>query len=285
MTQWISRFVLAVTLAVGTLSASSVGGPTLSGPDAKQLAQKGHSTFVEVLGGDEAKYPEAVKYMEQSRDLEPNDPSNLYNLARAYFYDAVSHNNPDAAAKAEQTLAKLLEVKPTDTRALSFHGSVLTLISRGQDIGNFMMGAHEMMTAVEKDPANINNRIVIAFTSQNFPPQALAAMGNYDSLKDLEFVRDAFDGKKFYYAPHADVVMKAIVGEAYKKRGDEAKARANFEAALAVPKPEKENERAGRDVLDKAIRSRMSGGTEPLAASVFGGCHSCHLNAPDKLLR
>jgi cytochrome c2 len=110
-------------------------------------------------------------------------------------------------------------------------------------------------------------------------------MGNYDALKDLEFVRDAFNGQTFYYAPHADVVMKALVGEAYKTRGDEVKAKANFEAALAVPKPAKAGERAGRDVLDNLIRTRLNGGDTPIGSGVFSGCHSCHLNAPDKLLR
>src|SRR5438093_8150018 len=71
---WIS--ILAVTLAAGTLSAT--------GPDAKQLAEKGHSVFMAVLGGDDAKFAEALKYMEESRDLDPAYADNLYNLSRAY---------------------------------------------------------------------------------------------------------------------------------------------------------------------------------------------------------
>jgi tetratricopeptide (TPR) repeat protein len=277
MRTWFVLSILIVSIAIGTLGAT--------GQDAKQLAAKGHEVFVEVLGGDQAKYAEAVKYMEQSRQLDPANTNNLYNLARAYFYDALTTNNSDSATKAEQTLAKLIELKPTDTRALAFHGSILTSISGGKDIPKFMQGASEMKAAIEKDPQNINNRIVLPFTARNFPPQALAAMGNYDALKDLEFVRDAFNGQTFYYAPHADVVMKALVGEAYKARGDAAKAKANFEAALAVPKPAKAGERAGRDVLDNVIRARMNGGDKPIGNGVFSGCHSCHLNAPDKILR
>jgi hypothetical protein len=277
MRNWIGLFVLGVALVIGNLSAT--------GQDAKQLAEKGHDVFLEVLGGDEAKWEQAVKYMEQARELDQTNADNLYNLARAYFYHALTHKSDASAVKAEQTLARLLEVKPTDTRALSFHGSILTSISAGKDIPKFMQGVQEMKTAIEKDPRNINNRIVIAFTAQNFPPQALAAMGNYDSLKDLEIVRDAFKGNAFYYAPHADVVMNAFVGEAYKVRGDEAKAKINFDAALAVPKPAHPGERAGRELLDTAIRTRMNGGTKTLSSGVFSGCHSCHLNAPEKILR
>ena len=277
MRTWFVLSILMVSVAIGTLGAT--------GQDAKQLAEKGHEVFLEVLGGHEAKFAEAVKYMEQSRQLDPANADNLYNLARAYFYDALTTNNAESAKKSEETLAKLMQLKPSETRALAFHGSILTFISGGKDIPKFMQGAAEMKAAIEKDPRNINNRIVLPFTARSFPPQALAAMGNYDSLKDLEFVRDAFNGQAFYYAPHADVVMKAFVGDAYKQRGDEAKAKANFEAALAVPKPAHPGERAGRDLLDNAIRARMNGGDKPLGSGVFSGCHSCHLNAPDKILR
>jgi tetratricopeptide (TPR) repeat protein len=277
MTKWFWVFLLPLALAVGTLTATT--------QDARSLAVKGHTTFVEVLGGDEARLPEAIKYMEDARNLNPADTTNLYNLGRAYFYDSVTKGNVESAGKAERTIASLLELKPDDTRALSFHGSVLTAISGGKDIAMFMKGAGEMKTAVEKAPKNINNRIVIALTSENFPPQALAAMGNYDNLKDLEIVRDAFNGQTFYYAPHADVVMKAMVGDAYRKKGDMSKARENFEAALTVPKPAKAGDKAGREIIDAAIRGRMNGGEKALLSGPLSGCHSCHLNAPEKLLR
>ena len=274
-TIWSAIVMLALT--AGTLKAI--------GPDAKQLAAKGHMTFIAVLGGDQARFAEAVKYMEDSQALDPNDAGNLYNLGRAYFYDAVTNGKPAAYAKAEAVLQKLMELQPSETRAVSFHGSLLTSMSQGKDIAMFMKGAQEMKKAIESDPSNVNNRIVLAFTARNLPPQALAAMGNYDSLKDLEFIRDAFAGGTFGYAPHAKVVMNAFVGDAYKLRGDNAKAKENFAAALAQPQPSGTGARAGRDLLDKAIRTRMDGGETPLGGGAFAGCHSCHLNAPDKLLK
>ena len=164
MRTWFVLSILIVSVAIGTLGAT--------GQDAKQLAAKGHEVFVEVLGGHEAKYAEAVQYMEQSRQLDPANSNNLYNLARAYFYDALTTNNAESAKKAEQTLAKLMELKPSDTRALAFHGSILTSMSGGKDVAKFMQGVTEMKTAIEKDPQNINNRIVLPFTARNFPPQA-----------------------------------------------------------------------------------------------------------------
>ena len=53
-------------------------------------------------------------------------------------------------------------------------------------------------------------------------------MGNYSPLKDLQFVSTAFSGRVSSYAPHADVVMKAFLGENFKLKGDEEKARASF---------------------------------------------------------
>jgi tetratricopeptide (TPR) repeat protein len=275
MNKWFWLTILTVALAAGTLSAT--------GQDAKELAAKGHITFLEVLGGHQAKWAEAVKYMEEARGLDPKNANNLYNLSRAYFYDALTHNKPESIAKSEETLNALLLVNPKETRALSFHGSLLTSKSQGKDIAMFMKGAQEMMAAVADDPENINNRIVIALTSRNFPPQALAAMNNYDNLKDLEIVRDAFAGQKFYYAPHAQVVMNTLVGDAYKSRGNEAKAKAAFDAALAQPKPADKGALAGRAILDQAIMARMNGPQKAALGGVFNGCHSCHLNAPDKI--
>jgi len=278
MRTWFWASVLTATVAIGTVPAR--------GQEAKQLAQQGYSVFMLVLGGDEARYPDAVKLLEQARDLDPSNADNLYNLGRLYFYDALTKNNGESALKAEQTLAQLMELKPDDTRALSFHGSILTSLSNGgKDLGKFMLGVREMNTAVERAPREINNRIVRAFTSRNFPSQALAAMGNYDALSDLELVRDVFNDNTFSRAPHADVVMKAFVGDAYKSRGDDAKAKANFAAALAVPRSGGQGTRAGRDLLDAAIQARMDGGDKPLGSGAFAGCHSCHWNAPDKILK
>src|SRR5688572_21796756 len=72
MRMWFWISILVVTLA-GTVSATE--------QDAKQLAEKGHEVFMKVLGGDEARYGEVVKYMEQSRELDPANTENLYNLA------------------------------------------------------------------------------------------------------------------------------------------------------------------------------------------------------------
>lgn len=279
MRNWILISIVTIGLAVGTLGAR--------GSDAKALAEKGLSVFYDVLGGDEAKWPEAIKYMEESRRADGTNIYNLYNLARAYFYEAITHSNAEAVLKAEQTFARIIELDPKKTEALSFHGSILTLLSNGgRDLAKFMQGVQEMKKAIELAPNNINNRIVMAFTSRNFPPQALAAMGNYDPFSDLQTVKAAFDDNGFYYAPHADVVMKAFVAETLKLRGQDAKAKEVFQAALAVPIPKDPGPRAGREIINGAITERMNGGEKSLFNnSLFAGCHSCHLNAPDKLPR
>lgn len=275
MRNWILISIVIMALAVGTLAART--------SSAKELADKGLAVFHDVLGGDETKLAEAVQYMEDARKADEKNIDNLYNLARAYFYEGITFNKVEPIIKAEQITARIMELDPKKTEALAFHGSLLTIMSGGRDIPKFMQGAQEMKKAIELAPKNINNRIVLAFTARNFPPQALAAMGNYDPLPDLEFVSNAFEGDSFFYAPHADTVMKAFVGETYKSKGDSEKAKAKFEAALAVPKPKDPGERAGRELIDAAIKARMNGGEKTLFSGVFSGCHSCHLNAPDKL--
>jgi tetratricopeptide (TPR) repeat protein len=276
MRNWILISIASIILAVGGLSASQ--------QDAKQLTAKGHSVFLEVLGGDESKIPEAIRYMEEARELDPTSVRNLYNLGRLRFFEVITLGRRESLAKSEEVFARILELDPNKTEALSFHGSVLTLQGGGRDIAKFMQGAGEMKAALQKSPNNINNLIVMAFTARNFPPVALAAMGNYNPLKDLENVSGVFDGQVSHYAPHADVVMKAFLGESFKLEGDNEKARASFEAALAVPKPTHEGARAGREILTAAITARMNGGEKPLFGNpLFTGCHSCHLSAPDKL--
>lgn len=276
MRNWILISIVTTILAVGALAAAQ--------EDAKQLAAKGHSVFLQVLGGDESKLPEAIRYMEDARQLDPTNVNNLYNLGRVRFFEVITLGRQESLAKAEEAFARIIELDPKKTEALSFHGSVLTQQSGGRDIAKFMQGVTEMKTALEKSPNNINNLIVMAFTAGNFPPQALAAMGNYSPLKDLQFVSTAFSGRVSSYAPHADVVMKAFLGENFKLKGDEEKARASFEAALAVPKPNDAGAQAGREVLTAAIAARMNGGEKSLFNTrIFQGCHSCHLNAPDKL--
>jgi tetratricopeptide (TPR) repeat protein len=240
---------------------------------------------MEVLAGDQALLPEVIRLLEASRNADGKNVDSLYNLGRVYFYEGLTFNKWESLDRAEQIFSTILQLDPGHTRALSFHGSILTAQAQGNDIPKFMQGAQEMKAAIAKDPDNINNRIVLPFTARNFPPQALQAMGNYNPLTDLEFVSQAFDGNAPYYAPHADVVMKAFVGEAYLQEGRKDKARAKFEAALAVPKPDDPGAARGRELLNAAITARMKGGSTPIGAGIFSGCHSCHLSKADKLAK
>ena len=108
-----------------------------AGPDAKELAAKGHSLFLEVLGGDRSKLPEAIGAMEQSREADPQNVANLYNLGRAYFFGAIALKNFAGVNKAESTFAKIVELDPKHSTALAFHGSSLTIQSGGQDLAKF----------------------------------------------------------------------------------------------------------------------------------------------------
>ena len=277
MRYWILVSIVTVGLAAGTLRATE--------PDAKELAAKGYAAFKNVLEGDQAKLGEAIRYMEDSRKADGTNVHNLFNLARAYFFEAGRFNKKESAVNAEQTLARVLEMAPDRVDALSFHGSLLTQLSGGKDIAMFMRGVQEMNTAIERAPNDITARLVRAFTAGNFPPQALAAMGNYDPIGDLQFVERAFDHFSSDFAPHADTVMKAYVGEAYKRKGDNEKALASFQAALNAAKPDDPGQLSGREVLDKMIAARMNGGEKALTSDpLFTSCHACHLSAPGKIL-
>ncbi len=278
MRYWILIGILTVSIAAGTLTAVE--------PDAKELAAKGYTTFKYVLAGDQAKLPEAIRYMEEAREADPAYIDNLFNLARAYFYEAGAFNKLDSLDKAERTFARVVELNPNRLDALSFHGSILTQLSGGKDISKFMQGVQEMKSAVEKAPNDITSRIVIAFTARNFPSIALQAMGNYDPTGDLEFVAGIFEHLSSDFAPHAGTVMKAFVGEAYRSKGDAEKARANFQAALNAEQPLDAGHLAGRAILDKMVVARMNGGDKSLASDpLFSSCHACHLGAADKLIK
>jgi tetratricopeptide (TPR) repeat protein len=266
-----------IVLAVGTLTATA--------PDAKELAQKGYTTFKQVLAGDEAKLPEAIRYMEEARNADDTYVPNLYNLARAYLFETITFNLEESAAKAEKTFARMIELDPKRTDAMAFHGSILVQQSGGRDMALFMRGAEELKTAFERTPNDLTVRIVQAFVAPNLPPQARPMIGVGDSVENVKFIGNALDNFSSDFAPHAGVVMHAFVGENLLQQGEREKARASFERALKVPQPEDPGQIAGRNMLDEIIRSRMTGGEKPIFAEpIFSGCHSCHLSAPDKLL-
>ena len=275
MNRWIG--IVLIGLAVGVLQAA--------GPDGKELAQKGYVMFKDVLAGDEAKLPEAIRNMEEARKADETYTPNLYNLARAYFFEAITFNKDESASKAEKTFARLLELDPNRMDAMAFHGAILAQMSGGQDMAMFMRGAQELKTAMQRSPDDLTVRIVTAFVSQNVPPQALAMIGVTDPVADLKFIGGTFDKFSSPFAPHASVVMNAFIGEGLMLRGDKENARASFERALKVPQPADEGKAAGRKLLDDTIQARMNGGEQSIFGSaVFSGCHSCHLAAPEKLL-
>src|SRR5207237_642918 len=129
---WILIGLLAGTFTPGTMRATA--------PDAKELAQKGYSAFKEAVAGDEAKLPAAIRYMEESRSADEGYVPNLYNLARAYFFEAITFNKEESGAKAEKTFARLLDLDPTRVDAMAFHGAILIQQSAGTDMARFMQG-------------------------------------------------------------------------------------------------------------------------------------------------
>jgi tetratricopeptide (TPR) repeat protein len=269
--------LLATTLTAGTLRATA--------PDARELAQKGYSTFKQVLAGDEAKLPDAIHYMEEARSADETYVPNLYNLARAYFFEANTFNKDESAARAERTFARLLELAPTRFDAMSFHAAILIQQSGGRDMTKFMQGAEELRKATQEAPNDLTVRIVKAFVSSNLPPQAQPLIGMTDPVGNLNFIGDAFDQFSSDFAPHASVVMNAFIGEALLASGNTEKARESFQKALKVAQPADEGQVAGRKILDSVIAARMNGGEKAIFADpVFSGCHSCHLAAPDRLL-
>jgi tetratricopeptide (TPR) repeat protein len=253
--------------------------------DSKQLAQKGYTAFREVLTGDEAKLPDAIRYLEQAKAADETNGPNLYNLARAYFFESITFNKEESIRKAEKTFARLLELDPKRTDALAFHGAILALSSRGEDMQLFMKGAQELKTASQKTPDDITVRILQAVVSQQVPPQALPMIGLSDPVKNVQVVGGVFNTFSSEFAPHASVIMNVFIAEAFAQHGDKEKARASFEAALKTPQPVEDGAIAARKVLDDAIRSRISGNGKSLFENpAFSGCHSCHLAQPDKLL-
>jgi hypothetical protein len=277
MRTWILISLVLITAAAGTLTAT--------GPDARQLAQQGYSTFKQVLAGDEAKLPEAIRLMEESRAADGTYVPNLYNLARAYFFDAITFNKDDSGIKAEKTFARVIELAPQRADAMAFHAAILIQESNGQDMAKFTKGAQEMQAAAKSDPNDVTVKILKAFISPHLPPPALAMIGNTDPAGNVTAVANVFDSFSSSFAPHASVVMNAFIGEALLTSGDKEQARASFQKALAVPKPDDPGKLAGRRLLDSVITARMNGGDKGIFEDpAFSGCHSCHLAAPDKLL-
>jgi uncharacterized protein (DUF2141 family) len=274
---------LILTLALGTITF--VPGRSV-GDQPGDAARQGRLTFLEVLAGDQSKFQLAVRQLEQAAATVPTDVHNLFTLGRAYFYDAITHNNLSSADKAERTFARILELNPKHD-ALAFHGSVLTILSQGKDLEKFRKGVEEMNRMVQQDPNSLNGRFSRSLTALGLPSQARSGMGNYDPVEDLEFASHVFEGIESHYAPHAEVGSKAFVGEAYLLRRDVAKAQSAFKAALAVPLPSDAGAKAGRVLLQDIIRKRLNGSeqnfNELLGQAGLGSCNTCHLRITETI--
>jgi uncharacterized protein (DUF2141 family) len=270
------------TVVLGTIAFSPARA---AGDQLADVAKQGWLTFLEVLSGDQTKFQLAVHQLEQAAVAAPSDTHNLFTLGRAYFYDAITHNNLSSAEKAERTFARILELNPKHD-ALAFHGSVLTFLSQGRDLEKFRKGVQEMNQMVHQEPNSLNGRFSRSLTALGLPLPARSGMGSYDPVEDLEFASHAFEGIEFHYAPHAQVGSKAFVGEAYLLRRDIAKAQAAFKAALAVPVPSEAGAKAGRALLQDIIRKRLNGSeqslNELLGQAGLSSCNTCHLRISEK---
>src|SRR5262249_42614310 len=150
----------------------------------------------------------------------------------------------------------------------------------------FMRGAQELKTAFQREPNDLTVRIVLGIAGFNLPPQARSMIGVDDPVGNLQFIGDRFAAFDSDFAPHAGVVMNAFIGERLMMTGAKDKARASFDKALNVPQPSDAGQLAGRKLLDGYIKARLNGGEKSLfEESAFSGCHSCHLSAPEKLLK
>src|SRR5262249_5296492 len=185
MRTWLLILTAGLLLYVATFSPRE--------PDPKELEQKGYSAFKEALAGDEAKLAEAIRYMEQARNADDTYVPNLYNLARAYFLDTMIFNREESISKAEKTFARMIELDPSRTDAMAFHGAILAQMSGGRDLDMFMRGAQELKTAFQRTPDDITVRIVMAVVSQTVPPEARSFLGGDEPVTNTRFIGKVFD--------------------------------------------------------------------------------------------
>src|SRR5262245_37465443 len=269
-----------LTVCILVLGTISFSGSMANKDQHADVAAQGWRTFLEVLAGDQGKFQLAVSQLEKAASTDPPNEHTLFTLGRAYFYDAITHRSLASAEKAERTFARVLELNPKHD-ALAFHGSVLTILSQGKDFETFHKGLQEMNQMVQQDPSSLNGRLGRSLTALGLPSHAQSVMGSYDPVDDLEFASHAFEGIESHYAPHAEMGSKAFVGEAYLLRGDVAKAREAFKAALAVPLPSEAESKAGRVFLQDIVRKRMNGSEQSfnqlLSKAGLGSCNTCHL--------
>ena len=130
-----------------------------------------------------------LQRLEQSLERNPEDPKLLLELGQGY-HDAATHNQKDAAAKAERFLRKLLALDPRNATARAFLGSVLTLKARDALLPTTKLslakeGFREMDAAVLQSPDELRPRLIRGLNSISVPKL-------FDRLKfaaeDLEWI-------------------------------------------------------------------------------------------------
>lgn len=179
---------------------------------------------------------EEIKMLEDQLRLEPESSEIMMKLGIIY-HGLARKGDKKAVKKAEDIFKKLLQLEPKNAEALGWYGSVLTM--RGRDewlpllkIKYVNDGLKKMDKSVELDSNNITVRMVRANTCLALPENIFhrteVAVQDFEHLLSLrEAQPDVFD---------EDLLASIYLGlgNAYKKKGDILKARANWQKVVDV---------------------------------------------------
>ena len=149
---------LILTLVLGTIAFSPGGA---AGNQPGDVAKQGWLTFLEVLAGDQTKFQLAVRQLEQAAATVPTDAHNLFTLGRAYFYDAIAHNNLSSAEKAERTFARILELNPKH----DVHRQTIVQLRRAREL-HALAGGHYLLRLSDGSDVEVGRNFSRDFRSR-----------------------------------------------------------------------------------------------------------------------
>lgn len=184
-----------------------------------------------VLGGYEPDFTpgrppsrQEIVAIEQEVASNPDDFKRVRKLGIGYFYRVFGAREMAAGPKAQQTLARALELKPDDALTIAFQGALAVVA--GDQLPDLKGRQDELFKrAIELEPNNIGTLSLAAAVYAGKPDKAIEL---------TERIRKQLGPEFKHWSRHGQERILLTQGRAYARVGRVQEARECFEQGLSV---------------------------------------------------
>ncbi|MFH1613182.1 MAG: hypothetical protein ABIB46_05625 [bacterium] len=202
------------------------------------------TTFIFSQQSKKELIPNEIILLENQLKINPQNTELLMKIGIAY-HELAKLGNKNAVKKSAIYFKKLLQIKPENSEALTWYGSILTMKGRDAIFPLLKLkyvndGLTQMDKAIKLDSTNITIRMIRGNTCLALPENIFHRIKT--SIEDFEYLLLLNEKKSFDKNLLATIYLG--LGNAYKKNGDILKARENWQKVINTSLNSKETNEA-----------------------------------------